>query len=129
MITQDQFDENFYSNLPIFYYTSDRIGISGCVMFNEIYTFGLTIIDGDERHYMYLSMTDPEILIKHDKYKLSKEDLDELMNVLINQNGWEQIIDSLHKCIISDQLTDDYIKIDFGKIPNTPPNYLLLEGQ
>lgn len=75
----------------------------------------------------YISMYNPEYAI-NTKNKLSKKLKEELMDILINQNGWNALIDSFYtECNNSQPFKYCFkCKHKFRKFSKNPPNYLLL---
>lgn len=75
----------------------------------------------------YISMYNAEYAI-NTKNKLSKKLKEELMDILINQNGWNALIDSFYtKCNNSQPFEYCFkCKHKFRKFSKNPPNYLLL---
>ena len=133
VLTVDEFDEIIYSTLSVEDQIKGRgLLIYGCIMMNEEYVFGINLTGPDKgHHHMFIYLDKPEIAYKYsdDDYKLSKEDCNKIYQVLTERDNaiWNGILDCMGKCIKSDDLTDDYIKVDLSKIPTNPPDYRLIK--
>jgi len=119
-----EFEDTIYSTMSIDQDTESDLLIFACINYDENYSFGINFPKKDT--YLYLSMTHPEILAKYGNYKITKEDLDLLMKRLTGDRGWNKLMDAMKNCKESDMITDDFIKVDFSKLPETPPDYTQL---
>lgn len=125
MMTVEEWENWHYSNLPIHKQPIDRIRIFGHVSLRkDTYAFGINVLDKDL--VFYLSMTNPEILVKYGNDSIDKRDIEDVMRAIDHYNLWYALILSIIYCIKSDGLTKEDASIDIFKIPVVPPDYNIL---
>lgn len=123
MMTYEEFSSH-YEDIIIFGINrkDKHISICGAITDNGIPVFELRLPRdySDQWQLFELSLLEPKIIATNSTTKITKEELEELMELLTN-DAWKNII---YTYKIEYTNYPWCTPIDFDKIPSTPPNYM-----
>jgi len=124
MISKKEF-ENIYAEIaPVYRQKLDDLRIFGCLTIGGYPIFGANFIRNDESHWVFFYMNKPEIFMDYDgEYVPTKEDLQELNELLDMDTVWEDIIFAEKERLHEDYNDLPKLMIDFSEIPTVHPDY------